>query len=96
MAFLAPSGCSFVSSRTIQWVLVSTYAKLDWNREVFAASLLLDSITTIYTGEEDEGWLNDAALALGGLEDLLGEALRLSAWIKLCGLLSQTGNRRMP
>ena len=52
----------------------STYAKLDGNREELGAGGLGDSITALNTGKVDEAGLDNALLALGGLDDLLGEA----------------------
>jgi len=55
-----------------------TYAKLNWNGEEVTASLLCNSVTTLDTREVDKGWLDNTALALGGLEQLLGEAVIVS------------------
>jgi hypothetical protein len=52
----------------------STYAKLNGNREELGASGLSNGITTGNTGEVDEAGLDNALLALGGLDHLLGES----------------------
>jgi hypothetical protein len=54
----------------------STYAKLNGGGEEVNASGLGDLLTTGNTGQVDEGRLNDALLALSGLDHSLGEAIR--------------------
>lgn len=49
-------------------------AELDRDGEVLKASGLLDGLTARDTGKVDEGRLDNAALALVSLEELLGEA----------------------
>ena len=53
---------------------MGTYAELDRDGEEVAARLLSNGLTTRNTWQVDEGWLNDALLALGSLHDALGEA----------------------
>ena len=55
-------------------LLCSILAKLDRGGEELAASLLLDLLTTSDTWKVDESWLDDAGLALSGLDDFLREA----------------------
>jgi hypothetical protein len=50
-----------------------TYAELNRDGEEIDASGLLNSITTLNTGQVDEAGLDDALLALGSLQKLLGE-----------------------
>jgi len=51
-----------------------TYTKLDGYGEELSTGGLGNGISTLYTGEVDVAGLDDALLALGGLDDLLGEA----------------------
>jgi len=53
-----------------------TYTELDWDGEKVTASLLCNSLTALDTWEVDVGWLYNAGLALGCLENLLGEAVQ--------------------
>jgi hypothetical protein len=55
-------------------LLDAILAELDRDGEVLEAGLLCDGITTGNTREVDESGLDNAGLALGGLDDLLGEA----------------------
>jgi len=59
----------------IDGLLGTLGAELDGDGEEVAAGLLLDGITALNTGEVDECGLGDAALALDGLEEVLGEAV---------------------
>ena len=52
-----------------------TYAKLNRDGEVLAAGLFDDLVAAVDAGEVDEGWLDDAALALDGLNEFLREAV---------------------
>jgi hypothetical protein len=54
----------------------STYAKLNRGGEEVNASGLGNLLTTRDTGQVDEGRLNNALLALGGLDHSLGETGR--------------------
>lgn len=51
-----------------------TYAKFHGSREELKTGSLGDGITTSDTGQVNEGRLDNALLALGGLEDGLSEA----------------------
>lgn len=55
-----------------------TYAELDWNREEITSGLLGDGITSWYTWEVDERWLDDVLLSVETLEDGLGHTIRVS------------------
>jgi hypothetical protein len=77
MAFSAPLGWRFCQCR-VSNNSSFTYAELDGNREEVSACDLSDSITTGNTREVDEAGFNDALLALGGLDDLLGESIYIS------------------
>lgn len=52
-----------------------TYAELDGDGEEVTASLLGDGLAARNTGQVDVAGLDEALLASGGLEDLLGEAV---------------------
>ena len=52
-----------------------TYAKFNGCGEEIGARCLCNGITTSYTGEIDEAWLDNALLAVDGLQDLLGESV---------------------
>lgn len=54
----------------------STYAELNGGGEEVNTSGLGDLVTTGNTGQVDEGRLDNALLALGGLDHSLGEATR--------------------
>lgn len=51
-----------------------SYAKLDGDREEVAASGLVDGVAARHTREIDVAGLDEALLALGSLDDLLGES----------------------
>ena len=51
-----------------------TYAKLNGSREELDTSGLGDGITASHTRQVNESGLDDALLALGGLDDSLGES----------------------
>jgi hypothetical protein len=53
----------------------STYTKLDRYREEFKTSGLGDGISALNSREVDVAGLYNTLLALGGLDDLLGEAV---------------------
>ena len=55
-------------------LLDTILAELDGDGEVVEASLLSDGVATGDTRDVDERRLDDAGLALGGLDDLLGKA----------------------
>jgi hypothetical protein len=55
---------------------VSTYTKLNGDGEEVKTSGLGDGISTLNTREVDVAGLDNTLLALGGLDDLLGEAVR--------------------
>jgi hypothetical protein len=55
---------------------VSTYTKLNGDGEEVKTSGLGDGISTLNTREVDVAGLDNTLLALGGLDDLLGEAGR--------------------
>ena len=55
---------------------VSTYTKLNGDGEEVKTSGLGDGISTLDTREVDVAGLDNTLLALGGLDDLLGEAVR--------------------
>jgi hypothetical protein len=57
----------------------STHAELNGNGEEVSAGLLGDSLTSGNTGKVDVAGLDEAGLALGGTEDLLGESVFGSA-----------------
>lgn len=52
-----------------------TYTKLNWYREELGSSSLSNRVTTRDTGEVDVARLDNALLALGGLDDLFGESV---------------------
>lgn len=52
-----------------------TYTKLDWYREELGSSSLRNRVATLDTGEVDIAGLDNALLALGGLDDLFGESV---------------------
>ena len=54
--------------------MAKTYTELDRHREEVAASQLLDLLAALDTGQVHVGRGDDAALALDGLDDVLGEA----------------------
>jgi hypothetical protein len=54
---------------------VSSYAKLDGNGEEVCSSDLRNGFTARHTGKVDKAGLDDALLALKGLDDLLGETV---------------------
>jgi hypothetical protein len=58
----------------VEDLLDTLWAKLSWNREEVAACELLDLSTTINAWKVDEGWLDDARLALCGPYDLLSKS----------------------
>lgn len=58
----------------VDGLLDTVWAELDWNGEELAASLLLDLGSALDTWKVDKGRLDDARLALGSLDELLGEA----------------------
>jgi hypothetical protein len=62
----------------VNGLLGTAGAKLDGHREEVRAGGLGDSVTALDTGEVDEAGLDDALLALGGLDDLLGESTSVS------------------
>ena len=53
----------------------ATYTKFYGHGEVVAAGNLGNSFTTFHTWEVDESWLDDAGLALNGLDNRLGEPI---------------------
>lgn len=61
-------------------LLGSAGAKLDGNGEELGAGSLSNSITTLDTREVDEAGLDEALLALGGPDDLVGESRGVS-WV---------------
>ena len=54
-------------------LLCTTLAELDWDGEELETGLLDDLVAAWHAWEVDEGGLDDAGLALVGLDDLLGE-----------------------
>jgi hypothetical protein len=77
MAFSAPLGWRFCQCR-VPDNSTFTYTELNGNGEEVSASGLSNSITTGNTREVNEAGFNDALLALGGLDDLLGESIYIS------------------
>jgi hypothetical protein len=67
---------STLAMTILRIAMCSTYAKLDGDGEELGASGLGDGITALNTGKVDEAGLDNTLLALGGLDDLLGEAAR--------------------
>jgi hypothetical protein len=65
----------------VDGLLSTAGAKLDWNGEEVGAGGLSDGITTLDTREVDKAGLDEALLALGGPDDLVGETSKVS-----CGL----------
>lgn len=59
----------------VDGLLGTVGAKLDRNGEEVHTSGLHNGLTALNTGQVDERGLDDALLALGGLEQLLGEAI---------------------
>jgi len=55
-------------------LLCTAGAKLNGYGEEVGAGGLCDGVTTVNTGQVDEAGLDNALLALGGLDDLLGES----------------------
>ncbi len=55
-----------------------TYAELHGSREEFNTGSLGDLSTTLDTGQVDESRLDNALLALSGLDNSLGEAIQMS------------------
>jgi hypothetical protein len=53
-------------------------AKLDGNRKEVGASGLSDGVTTLDTGKVDKAGLDEALLALGGSNNLVGESVEVS------------------
>lgn len=81
MAFSAPLGCMYcvsgcLSSPKTNEISRSTYAKLNGGGEEVNTGRLGDLLATGDTGQVDVGRLNDALLALGGLDHSLGETAR--------------------
>lgn len=64
-----------LAENTVNFAKTETYAELDGDGEEVNASLLRDLLTTGNTGEVDVGGLDKALGALGGLEELLSEAV---------------------
>lgn len=76
IAFSAPLGYGYVSTKdTVNGTKAETYAKLNGNGEEVNTSLLSNLLTTGDTGEVDVAGLDKALGALGGLEELLSEAV---------------------
>ena len=67
----------------VDGLLGTAGTKLNGHGEVLSAGGLGDGITTLHTWEVDVAGLDDALLALGGLDDLLGEAVYGQS-IRLC------------
>jgi len=57
-----------------------TYAKLDGSREELDTGGLDDLITASHTGQVNESGLDDVLLALGGLDNSLGESNSSEQW----------------
>lgn len=78
VAFSAPLGCMYRVSSVLQSMKKSesTYAKLNGGGEELNASRLDDLLTTGDTGQVDIGGLDNALLALGGLDHSLGKTER--------------------
>ena len=64
--------CWYYNEKTIE----STYAKLNGGGEELNTGRLGDLLTTGDTGQVDVGGLDEALLALGGLDHSLSEAMR--------------------
>jgi hypothetical protein len=77
IAFSAPLGYTVIS-HYVFYSHKSTYAKLDWDGEEVGAGGFSDGITTGDTWEVDEAGLDDALLALRGLDHLLGKSACIS------------------
>ena len=62
----------------VNGLLGTAGAKLDGHGEEIGAGSLSDGITTLDTREVDEAGLDEALLALGGPDDLVGESVEVS------------------
>jgi len=61
-------------AKDVDGLLSTAGSELNRNREIVAANLLLDSITTSDTGQVDEGWFHNVLLALLSLQESFSEA----------------------
>lgn len=80
----------------INSLLSTAGAKLDGNGEELRTSGLSNSIATLNAGKVDKAGLNEALLALGGPDDLVGESADFSYEQpkRMSSLL--TGSQRTP
>jgi len=62
----------------VNGLLRTAGAKLDGHGEEVGAGGLCDGIATLNTGEVDKTGLDEALLALGGPDDLVGESVNVS------------------
>jgi len=62
----------------VNGLLGTAGAKLDGYGEEVGAGGFCDSVAAVDTGEVDKAGLDDALLAVRGLDDLLGESILLS------------------
>lgn len=91
MAFSTPLGCKYKVSANVwgpEALRKETYAEFHGGGEEVNTSSLGDLLATGNTGQVDESRLDDSLLALGGLDDGLGES---NAGSVIANLRSKSG-----